>query len=52
MKRKKNKQMRPTHTQKLLHNKGNNTQNEKTNICKWGDQQGVSLQNLQTAHDD
>ena len=39
----KNKQMGPTQTQKLLHSKGNNKQNEKTthnlgkNICKWCD---------------
>ena len=43
-------------TQKLLHSKGNNKQNEKTshrigeNIRKWCDQQGFNLQNLQTAH--
>ena len=43
-------------TQKLLHNKGNHQQNEKTtyrmgeNICKWCYQQGVNIQNIQTAH--
>ena len=43
-------------TYKLLHSKGNHQQNEKTiygireNICKWWDQLGVNIQNLQTAH--
>ena len=38
--KRKNKQMRPNQTYKLLHNKGNHKQNEKTsygmgeNICK------------------
>ena len=40
----------------LLHSTGNHKQNEKTthrmgeNICKWCDQQGIHLQNIQTAH--
>ena len=48
--------MGPNQTYKLLHNKGNHQQNEKTtngmgkNICKWCDQQGLYLQNIQTAH--
>ena len=48
--------MGPNETQKLLHSKGNHKQNEKTthrmgeDICKPGDRQGISLQNLQTAH--
>ena len=39
-----------------MHNKGNHEQNEKTtyemgeNICKWWYQQGLNLQNIQTAH--
>ena len=39
-----------------MHNKGNYQQNEKTtygmggNICKWCNQQGVNIQNIQTAH--
>ena len=39
-----------------MHNKGKYKQNEKTihvmreNICKLCDWQGISLQNLQTAH--
>ena len=42
-------------TYKLLHNKGNHKQNEKTtyglgeNIWKWCDQQGLNFQNIQTA---
>ena len=42
--------------EKFLHSKGNQKQNEKTthrmgeNICKQGNRQGISLQNLQTAH--
>ena len=45
--------MRPT--EKLLHNKGNNKQNEKTtsgmgeNICKWCNQQGVNFQVIKAA---
>ena len=41
---------------KHLHSKGNHKQNQKDNhrmtenICKWSDQQGISLPNLQTAH--
>ena len=48
--------MGPNETSKLLHNKGNNEQNEKTthrmgeNICKQSDQQGINLQNIQIAH--
>ena len=43
-------------TYKLLHNKGNHKQNEKTtyrmgeNICKWCSQQVLNFQNTQTAH--
>ena len=39
-----------------MHGKGNHKQYEKIthrmggNICKWYDHQGISLQNLQTAH--
>ena len=39
-----------------MHSKGNHQQNEKTtygmgeNICKQCDQQGVNVQNIQTAH--
>ena len=39
-----------------MHSKGNHTQHKKKthkigeNICKQRDQQGVTLQNLQTAH--
>ena len=39
-----------------MHSKGNHKENEKTthrmgeNICKWCDQHGINLQNLQTAH--
>ena len=39
-----------------MHSKGNHKQNEKTthrmgeNICKWSNQQGINLQNRQTAH--
>ena len=42
-------------TQKLLH-KGNHKHNEKTihrmgeSICKWGKQQGINLQKIETAH--
>ena len=45
--------MGPDETQKLLHSKVNQKQNEKAahrmgeNICKWWDQQGIILQNLQ-----
>ena len=48
--------MGPNETQKLLHSKGNHKQNEKTtqrmgeNMCKRSDQQGINLQNIQTAH--
>ena len=48
--------MTPNQTYKLLHNKGNHQQNEKTayglgeNICKRSDRQGIKLQNIQTAH--
>ena len=43
-------------TQRLLHSKGNHKQSKKTtrrmeeNICKWYDWQGISFQNLPTAH--
>ena len=53
----KDKQMGPTYTQKLLHSEENSKQNEKIthrlgeNICKWCDWQRISLQNLQTAHE-
>ena len=39
-----------------MHSKGSHQQNEKTayrlgeNICKQCDQQGVNIQNIQTAH--
>ena len=39
-----------------MHSKGNHRQNKKTaygvgeSICKWYDQQGVNIQNIQTAH--
>ena len=39
-----------------MHSKGNHKQNEKTthrmgeNICKWSDQQGINLQNLQRVY--
>ena len=39
-----------------MHSKENHKQNEKTtyrmgeNIFKWSDQQGINLQNIQTAH--
>ena len=48
--------MGPNQTYKLLHSKGNHKQNEKTtdgmgeNICKQCNQQGVNIQNIQTAH--
>ena len=48
--------MGPNQTYNLLHNKGNNKQNEKTTyrlgeiICKWCDQQRLNFQNIQTAH--
>ena len=53
----KNKQMEPAWTQMFLSSKGNNKKSKKSTdrlreyICKWCDQQGISLQNLQTAHD-
>ena len=43
-------------TYKLFHSKGNYKQNEKTayelgeDICKWCNQQGLTFQNIQTAH--
>ena len=49
--------MAPNQTCKLLHSKGNHNQNEKTtyglgeNICEQCDQQGLTLQNIRTAHD-
>ena len=48
--------MGPNETSKLLHSKGNHKQNGKTtlrmreNICKRNNQQGINLQNIQTAH--
>ena len=48
--------MEPNQTYKLLHNKGNHKQNEKTtygmgeNICKRCNQQRLNYQNMQTAH--
>ena len=48
--------MGPNQTYKLLLNKGNHRQNEKTtyrmgeNICKWCDQQEINFQHIQTAH--
>ena len=39
-----------------MHSKGNYKQNQKTihrmgeNISKWSNQQGITLQNIQTAH--
>ena len=48
--------MGPNETEKLLHSKENYKQGEKTalrlgeNVCKWFDQQGVDIQNIQTAH--
>ena len=39
-----------------MHSKGKNKQNQKIthrlgeNICKWCSQQGLNLQNIQTAH--
>ena len=48
--------MGPNQTYKLLHSKGNHKQNEKTtyglgkNIFKRCNQQGVNIQNTQTAH--
>ena len=48
--------MGPNETSKLLHSKRNRKQDEKTtlgmgeNIGKWSDQQGINLQNMQTAH--
>ena len=46
--------MGPNQTSKLLHSKGNHTQNKKTiygmgkNICKCN--KGVNMQNIHTAH--
>ena len=48
--------MGPNETQKLLHSKANDKQNEKTTlwmgkyICKWSNWQRINLQNLQAAH--
>ena len=48
--------MGPNYTQKDLHSKGNHKQSKKAthrtggNICKQSDQQGIRLQNIQTAH--
>ena len=44
--------MGPNETLKLLHNKGNHKQDQKTtlrmgkNICKWSNWQRINLQNL------
>ena len=52
----KNKQVGPNQTYKHLHSKGNCKQNKTTtyglgeNTCKWCSQQGLNLQNIQTAH--
>ena len=49
----KNKQMGPNETYKLLHNKGNYKQGEKTalrlgeNNSKWSNRQRINLQNIQ-----
>ena len=48
--------MGPIQTFKFLHSKENHKQNKRTayimgeNICKWCDQQGINLQNIQTAY--
>ena len=48
--------MRPNQSYKLLHSKGNHTQNEKTtyrleeNTGDHRDWQGLNFQNIQTAH--
>ena len=48
--------MEPNQTYRLLHSKRNHKQNEKTiyrmreYICKWWDQQGFNLQNIQIVH--
>ena len=48
--------MGPNETYKLLHNKGNYKQDEKTtlrmreNVCKQSNRQGINLQHIQTAH--
>ena len=48
--------VKKTKTQKLLHSKGNQKQDENTtlrmgeNICKWNNGQRINLQNIQTAH--
>ena len=49
----KNKQIGPNQTYEVLHSKGNHKQSEKTtgeNICKQCYQQGLHIQNIQTAH--
>ena len=49
--------MKLKQTYKLFYSKGNHTQNENTyykmgeNICKQCNQQGINLQNIQTAHE-
>ena len=53
----KNKQVGLHQTKKLLYRKGDHQENEKTTygmgeiICKWSDQQGINLQNIQTAQE-
>ena len=48
--------MGPNETSKLLHSKRNRKQDEETtlgmgeNICKWNNQHGINLQNIQTAY--
>ena len=48
--------MGPNETSKLLHSKGNHTQDEKTtlrmgeNICKSSNWQRINLQNIQATH--
>ena len=48
--------MGPSQTYKLSHNKGSHKQNEKAiyemgeNSCKWRNQQGLNLLNIQTTH--
>ena len=48
--------MGPNYTQKDFHSKGNHKQSKKAthsmreNTCKQSDQEGIHLQNIQTAH--
>ena len=53
----KKKQIRSNRTDKILHNKGNQEKNNEKatyrlgeNICKWCNQQGLNLQNIETTH--